>query len=31
MTGAIHAIAMPRWGMAMDEGTVTGWLAVPSS
>jgi pyruvate dehydrogenase E2 component (dihydrolipoamide acetyltransferase) len=26
MTGAIHAIAMPKWGMAMDEGTVTGWL-----
>jgi pyruvate dehydrogenase E2 component (dihydrolipoamide acetyltransferase) len=26
MTGAVHAIAMPKWGMAMDEGTVTGWL-----
>ena len=26
MTGAIYAIAMPKWGMAMDEGTVTGWL-----
>jgi pyruvate dehydrogenase E2 component (dihydrolipoamide acetyltransferase) len=26
MSAAIHAIAMPKWGMAMDEGTVTGWL-----
>ena len=21
----VHAVAMPKWGMAMDEGTVTAW------
>jgi pyruvate dehydrogenase E2 component (dihydrolipoamide acetyltransferase) len=26
MSAAIHAIAMPKWGMAMNDGTVTGWL-----
>ncbi len=23
--GQIHALTMPKWGMAMDEGTVTAW------
>jgi pyruvate dehydrogenase E2 component (dihydrolipoamide acetyltransferase) len=22
---AIHAITMPKWGMAMDQGTITSW------
>jgi len=28
---AIHAIVMPKWGMAMDQGTVTAWLAAEGS
>jgi len=27
----IVAIAMPKWGMAMEEGTVTNWLVTPGS
>lgn len=25
MSGAIHPITVPKWGMAMDAGTVTAW------
>lgn len=25
MSERIHAITVPKWGMAMDAGTVTGW------
>jgi len=32
MSGAaIHAVVMPKWGMAMDQGTVTAWLAAEGS
>ena len=27
MSGRVHAISMPKWGMTMTEGTVAGWLA----
>jgi len=26
MSGKLHAISMPKWGMTMTEGTVAGWL-----
>ena len=25
--GAINAITVPKWGMAMEEGTLVGWIA----
>src|SRR5215208_2206644 len=25
MSSAIHAITMPKWGIEMTEGTITGW------
>lgn len=25
MTGDIHAVTMPKWGMAMDEGRIVAW------
>ena len=25
--GAINAVTVPKWGMAMEEGTLVGWIA----
>lgn len=27
----IHAVAVPKWGLAMEEGTITGWSVAPGA